>query len=915
MIQSKLFRAAQLNAEKKTYLHDCKPIICDKSQIISYWESLSLHEKEKIFMVYDLNIIDELVEILNIARTRIASTEFERKSGQIIKMPEKTILLEYLYFDALEIYFKEEFLTKKFIKSLCLIFNKVTNDVYQKYLEDLNIPQCTDSSLIQAKKKVLKFKIKSLISLLDILDVFVDSFCNGEKVIIKKRHYTTLYQQLVKNPLTKNPSSDEIRQKIREITELLSIMLENNLIKAYKKATKYYSKPKKEQQYKNQSSSSSAKVSIIIQHQTNVTNSNQLNSQTEKVKIEGNKENNSSLNITENQTTKEELLQSKKTQQQITPNRNLQEINAEKEEKAAIDQIKTDEQLEVVDKNQSETILVEQNNQTKQQSSNPIQKVSVQETQEVYSSNQLEQEDIGHQNLKEESKKELLSEVENQMTGVNVLSESNMNSTAHELSTKNDITNLTEEKQTLASNSKNGASEIKDEIIDNINIQNKKSQDYQNISLNDIINKQKNECMMEIENYDIYQLEDEEDKYSFSSNKKINKVFQEDGFYHNLNDNKIGSLSSSPQFAKLSQDEIDQDNSDYKKGSQKKRNIKKYLQSEVEPISKKLCMVNLNSLIIKLENDGNNEQSSIFDSDEEYYEPDEKENFHYNQELKDYDIVDVLGDNFKFDPKFCLSKDKINQLLLQSQQQQQQFFTHNTIAPNIQIQQQQPAISSSGKKQLNQNYDYQKSIYSDDSNDESQHNDNFNNKGKYYGHNNQHKGRQQPQQNYLMQDQMNHMMHNFPFQMHTNQYPQMPLYFIFNQNMMNPQQQIPQQNNKYKSSNKHPRNANNNSNSNSMSNQSNSNNHVIHTNPNNLVSSNRKNNQQSSDYHGNQLINNNINHTQNPNSGQYIFSNKGQRNNNNSNSNTNQQSHSTHNSNSGQGFRSKKRFNTKGNNQ
>ncbi|KAL4432983.1 hypothetical protein ABPG74_005356 [Tetrahymena malaccensis] len=915
MIQSKLFRAADLNEEKKKYLHDdCKPIVCDKSQIISYWESLSLHEKEKIFMVYDLNIIDELVEILNIARTRIASTEFERKSGQIIKMPEKTILLEYLYFDALEIYFKEEFLTKKFIKSLCLIFNKVTNDVYQKYLEDLNIPQCTDSCLIQAKKKVLKFKIKSLISILDVLDVFVDSFCNGEKVIIKKRHYSNLYKQLVKNPLTKNPSSDEIRQKIRETTELLSVMLENNLIKAYKKATKYYSKAKKEK-YKNQSSSSSAKVSIIIQHQSNVsnTNTNQPNLQPEKVKLEENKENNSNFNITENQSTKEELLQSKKTQQQIIPNRNLQEISDEKEEKVVINQVKVDEQIDVVNKIQSEVTEVEQNNQNQQQSSDSIQKVSEQETQKVHSSQQFEQEYIENKSQIEESKKELQRESENNMAaGGNVISESANNNTANKLSINKDDTNLKDESSSLANNN-NDINQIKDENADNIKVQNKKSQDYQNISYSEILNKQKNECMMEIENQDIYQFEDEEDKYQFSSSKKNNKIFQEDGFYHDIDDNHIGSYSSSPQFAKLSQDEIDQDNSDNKKCSNKKRNVKKYLQSEVEPISKKLCMVNLNSLIIKLDNYENDDQTSIFDSDEEYYEPDEKENFHYNQELKDYDIVDVLGDSFKFDPKFCLSKDKINQLLLQSQQSQQQFYTHSTIASNMQIPQHQPPISSSGKKQQNQNYNNLKSIYSDDSNDESQYNDNYSNKGKYYGHNNVHNGRQQPQQNFMMQDQMHQMMHNYPFPMHTNQYAH--LYFLLNQNMINPQQQMPQQNNKYKSSNKHPRNTNNNNSSNQMNNQVNSSNHVIHMNPNNLVSSNRKNNQQSSDYHGNQLISNNINNSQNPNGngGQYSYSNKGQRNNNNPSSNSNQQSHSSHNS--GQGFRNKKRYNTKANNQ
>lgn len=69
-------------------------------------------------------------------------------------------------------------------------------------------------------------------------------------MIIRKRHYSTLYSQLIKNTFPKNPSSDEIRLKIREIIGLLSIMLENNLIKAYKKANKYQSASIKIDQFK-----------------------------------------------------------------------------------------------------------------------------------------------------------------------------------------------------------------------------------------------------------------------------------------------------------------------------------------------------------------------------------------------------------------------------------------------------------------------------------------------------------------------------------------------------------------------------------------------------------------------------------------------------------------------------------------
>lgn len=51
-----------------------------------------------------------------------------RKCGQIIKMPERKILLEYLYFDVLGIYLTDEPLLKKYLKQICMIANNVTND-------------------------------------------------------------------------------------------------------------------------------------------------------------------------------------------------------------------------------------------------------------------------------------------------------------------------------------------------------------------------------------------------------------------------------------------------------------------------------------------------------------------------------------------------------------------------------------------------------------------------------------------------------------------------------------------------------------------------------------------------------------------------------------------------------------------
>ena len=65
MAYSQLLSADKLNSVKRTYLHDCRPIKCEKDKIIEFWESLSLSEKERIFIVYDLNVVDVLVDLLS----------------------------------------------------------------------------------------------------------------------------------------------------------------------------------------------------------------------------------------------------------------------------------------------------------------------------------------------------------------------------------------------------------------------------------------------------------------------------------------------------------------------------------------------------------------------------------------------------------------------------------------------------------------------------------------------------------------------------------------------------------------------------------------------------------------------------------------------------------------------------------
>lgn len=119
---------------------------------------------------------------------------------QMIKMPEKLVLLELLYFEDLAESLKVDHpILMNFLRTICLISNKVTNDPQEMNLEDIDIPDCTDCSLLQGKKRVLKIKIRALLSIFEMLGVVVDSFCSGEKILMRKRHYPSLFTQLISN--------------------------------------------------------------------------------------------------------------------------------------------------------------------------------------------------------------------------------------------------------------------------------------------------------------------------------------------------------------------------------------------------------------------------------------------------------------------------------------------------------------------------------------------------------------------------------------------------------------------------------------------------------------------------------------------------------------------------------------------
>jgi hypothetical protein len=163
----------------------------------------------------------------------------------MIKMPEKRVLLEFIYFEDLAgLLLDNHPLLHNFLRTICLISNKVTNDPAEISLEDADIPDCTDYALLQGRKRVLKFKIRAIMNMFEMLEMVVDSFCSGEKVLMRKRHYSSLFAQLISNSnpessMQSTDSSEEIRVKLRGILELLSIMFENNLIKSYLKASKH----------------------------------------------------------------------------------------------------------------------------------------------------------------------------------------------------------------------------------------------------------------------------------------------------------------------------------------------------------------------------------------------------------------------------------------------------------------------------------------------------------------------------------------------------------------------------------------------------------------------------------------------------------------------------------------------------
>lgn len=65
MAYSRLLSADKLNSVKRTYLHDCKPIKCDREKIMEFWETLSISEKERVLIVYDMNVVDVLEDLIN----------------------------------------------------------------------------------------------------------------------------------------------------------------------------------------------------------------------------------------------------------------------------------------------------------------------------------------------------------------------------------------------------------------------------------------------------------------------------------------------------------------------------------------------------------------------------------------------------------------------------------------------------------------------------------------------------------------------------------------------------------------------------------------------------------------------------------------------------------------------------------
>lgn len=102
-------------------------------------------------------------------------------------------------------------------------------------LEENQIPFCSDWLFVSGRKKVLKLKTSSLLNIFDICNASVDKFCEGEKVLLKKRYYSSLYSDIVKGSLSTGTTLEEVKQRLLAIHQFLIIVFENNLIKSYKK--------------------------------------------------------------------------------------------------------------------------------------------------------------------------------------------------------------------------------------------------------------------------------------------------------------------------------------------------------------------------------------------------------------------------------------------------------------------------------------------------------------------------------------------------------------------------------------------------------------------------------------------------------------------------------------------------------
>lgn len=141
--------------------------------------------------------------------------------------------MQFLDCSAMNIFVYEPHI-QNFLEHFMVIQNYMENDEEQQ-LEDEEIPECADAQIVLGRNCIFKVKLSRVMDVFDMLSSSMISFCQGEKIVIKKTHYQHLYEKLSEIKFLPN-NQNIIVFKILEIVSFLTIVLENSIIRAYMKS-------------------------------------------------------------------------------------------------------------------------------------------------------------------------------------------------------------------------------------------------------------------------------------------------------------------------------------------------------------------------------------------------------------------------------------------------------------------------------------------------------------------------------------------------------------------------------------------------------------------------------------------------------------------------------------------------------